>query len=75
MAKIFEFSGYFVTSNDEGECGYVHKELQLSDRTYVCPVCGIQMKFPKRTSITRVVQKAKKVFENTIWCTQPDWND
>jgi len=40
MAKIFKFSGYFVTSNDEGECGYVHKELQLSDRTYVCPVCG-----------------------------------
>lgn len=35
----------------------------------------IQMKFPKRTSITRVVQKAKKVFENTIWCPQPDWND
>lgn len=35
----------------------------------------IQMKFPKRISITRVVQKAKKVFENTIWCPQPDWND
>ena len=22
------------------ECGYVNKDLKLSDRTYVCPVCG-----------------------------------
>lgn len=35
----------------------------------------VQLIFPKRVSITRAVQKAKKVFENTTWCKQPYWND
>lgn len=35
----------------------------------------VQLKFPKRISITRVVQKARKIFEETIWCPQPEWND
>ena len=35
----------------------------------------VQLKFPKRISITRVVQKARKIFEETIWYPQPDWND
>lgn len=35
----------------------------------------IQLRFPKRISITRVVQKARKKFEETIWSSQPDWNN
>ena len=35
----------------------------------------VQLIFPKRVSITRAVQKARKVFENTTWCKQPYWND
>ena len=35
----------------------------------------VQLIFPKRVSIKRAVQKARKVFENTTWCKQPYWND
>lgn len=35
----------------------------------------VQLIFPKRVSITRAVQKARKVFENTTWHKQPYWND
>lgn len=33
-------SKWFPSSKTCHACGYVHKELQLSDRTYECPVCG-----------------------------------
>ena len=35
----------------------------------------VQLKLPKRISITRAVQKARKIFENTTYYVQPDWND
>ena len=31
---------WFPSSKTCIECGYVKKDLKLSDRTYVCPVCG-----------------------------------
>ena len=31
---------WFPSSKTCVECGYVNKDLKLSDRTYVCPVCG-----------------------------------
>lgn len=33
-------SKWFPSSKTCHACGHVHKELQLSDRTYECPVCG-----------------------------------
>ena len=33
-------SKWFPSSKTCHACGYIHKELQLSDRTYECPVCG-----------------------------------
>lgn len=35
----------------------------------------VQLNFPKRISITRAVQKARNIFENTKYCQQPQWND
>lgn len=35
----------------------------------------IQLKLPKRISITRAVEKARKIFNNTKYCRQPDWNN
>lgn len=35
----------------------------------------VQLRFPKRISITRVIQKAKKIFETTKWSQQPHWNN
>ena len=37
---IIKIDKWFPSSKTCSECGYVHKELQLSERTYVCPVCG-----------------------------------
>ena len=30
----------FASSKTCSSCGHIHKELKLSDRTYVCPKCG-----------------------------------
>ena len=37
---IIKIDKWFPSSKTCSQCGYVHKDLQLSDRTYVCPVCG-----------------------------------
>ena len=31
---------YFPSSKLCYECGYIKKDLKLSDRTYICPECG-----------------------------------
>ena len=36
---------------------------------------SVQLELPKRISITRAVQKARKIFENTRYCKQPELND
>lgn len=35
----------------------------------------VQLELPKRISITRAVEKARKIFNNTKYCRQPDWED
>lgn len=34
---------FFPSSKICSACGYIHKELKLSDRTYICPSCGSVM--------------------------------
>lgn len=34
---------WFASSKTCSRCGYKHKELQMSDRMYVCPHCGSVM--------------------------------
>ena len=36
---------------------------------------SVQLELPKRISITRAVQKARKIFENTRYCKQTELND
>ena len=36
---------------------------------------SVQLEFQKRISITRAVQKARKIFENTRYCKQTELND
>jgi len=38
---IVKVDKFFPSSKTCSRCGYAHRELKLSDRTYVCPVCGI----------------------------------
>ena len=37
---LVKISKWFPSSKTCSECGNVYKELQLSDRVYICPVCG-----------------------------------
>lgn len=37
---LIKVDRFFPSSKTCSKCGYVHKELELSDREYVCPVCG-----------------------------------
>lgn len=36
---------------------------------------SVQLELQKRISITRAVQKARKIFENTRYCKQTELND
>lgn len=38
--RIVKVDKWFPSSKKCSICGYIHKELQLSDRTYICPNCG-----------------------------------
>lgn len=40
---IIKVSKWFPSSKTCSRCGYIHKELQLSDREYICPHCGHMM--------------------------------
>lgn len=37
---VYKVSRFFPSSKTCSSCGYIHKELKLSDRTYICPSCG-----------------------------------
>jgi len=38
--ELREVSKWFPSSKQCSNCGYIHKDLKLSDRTYICPECG-----------------------------------
>ncbi|WP_027400221.1 RNA-guided endonuclease InsQ/TnpB family protein [Anaerovorax odorimutans] len=38
--KFIEADRYFPSSKTCSECGYINKNLKLSDRIYICPECG-----------------------------------
>ena len=37
---LVKIDRFFPSSKLCSHCGHIHKELTLSDRTYICPVCG-----------------------------------
>ena len=38
--KVTEASTFYPSSKTCSHCGYINKDLKLSDRIYICPVCG-----------------------------------
>ena len=40
---LIRVSRWFPSSKKCVNCGHIHKELTLNDRTYICPVCGHAM--------------------------------
>ena len=49
--KLIKIDRWFPSSKTCCACGHVHKELTLSDRTYICPVCGNVMDRDKQAAI------------------------
>ena len=41
--KVIEASRWYASSKTCSHCGNVKKDLKLSDRMYICPVCGAKM--------------------------------
>ena len=41
--KVVEASRWYASSKTCSHCGHIKKDLKLSDRTYVCPVCGVKL--------------------------------
>ena len=41
--KVVEADRFYASSKTCSHCGHVKRELKLSDRTYVCPVCGAKL--------------------------------
>ena len=51
---------WFPSSKTCIACGHIHKELKLSDRTYLCPVCGHAMNRDKQAA-KNILNEAKRM--------------
>lgn len=51
---------WFPSSKTCIACGYIHKELKLSDRTYICPKCGHAMDRDKQAA-KNILNEAKRM--------------
>lgn len=41
--KVVEVDRFYASSKTCSHCGHIKKDLKLSDRTYVCPACGVKL--------------------------------
>jgi putative transposase len=41
--KVVEAGRWYASSNTCSHCGHIKTDLKLSDRIYVCPVCGARL--------------------------------
>ena len=41
--KVIEAERFYASSKICSCCGHIKKDLKLSDRTYICPVCGAKL--------------------------------
>ncbi len=41
--KVVEVDRWYASSKTCSHCGHIKKDLKLSDRIYVCPVCGAKL--------------------------------
>ena len=52
---------FYPSSKLCSECGFIKKDLKLSDRTYICSECGMVMDRDKNASINLANAKIYKV--------------
>ena len=59
-------SRWYPSSKTCHHCGYKNDDLQLSDRVYVCPVCGNIMPRDKNAAINILEEGLRTIKENMI---------
>lgn len=57
---LLKVDRWFPSSKTCSVCGYVHQELKLSDRTYVCPECGNVMERDMQAAVN-ILNEAKRM--------------
>ena len=59
---LIKVDKWFPSSKTCSCCGYIHKELQLDDREYVCPNCGHAMDRDYQAAIN-ILHEALRIFD------------
>lgn len=59
---LIKIDRWFPSSKTCCKCGHVHKELTLSDRTYICPKCGHVMGRDKQAAIN-ILNEAVRIWK------------
>ena len=57
---LVKIDRWFPSSKTCIACGHIHKELKLSDRTYLCPVCGHAMDRDEQAA-KNILNEAKRM--------------
>lgn len=64
---LVKVSRWFPSSKECIHCGYVHKELKLDDREYVCPCCGYVMDRDYQAAMN-IDMEGMRIFNQTEKC-------
>lgn len=60
---VIRVDKWFPSSKKCIHCGYIHHELMLKDRTYICPVCGHVMDRDEQAAVN-IRKEALRIFNN-----------
>lgn len=53
---LIKVDKWFPSSKTCCHCGHLHKELKMSDRTYICPRCGHVMDRDEQAAINILIE-------------------
>ena len=62
---LVKINRFFPSSKTCSVCGHVHKELKLSDRTYICPECGNVMDRDLQAAVN-IDREGLRILKNKI---------
>ena len=69
--EIIFINRFFPSSKKCSKCGYIHKELKLSNRTFICPICGFTIDRDINASIN-IKNEGKRIKYEKVGSWRPD---
>lgn len=64
--KVVKVDKFYPSSKTCGKCGYVNNELALSDRQWVCPVCGEKLDRDLNASMNILTEGLRIISAGTV---------